>query len=90
MGIRYEAQKLDVKTVNIGKNCWIGEKAIIMPGVSIGDNAVIGAGSVVTKSVPADSIAVGNPARVIKKFDYIEKKWKKAEVEQDENISNRR
>lgn len=81
LGIRYEAQKLDVKNVDIGRNCWIGEKVIILPGVSIGDNAVIGAGSVVTKSIPADSIAVGNPARVVKKFDYIEKKWKKVEGE---------
>lgn len=55
------------KTVTIGKNVWIGAHAVILPGVSIGDDAVIGAGSVVTKSVKNKEIVVGNPARVIKK-----------------------
>lgn len=52
--------------VTIGKNVWIGGGAIIMPGVVIGDNVVIGAGSIVTKDIPKDSIAVGNPCKVIK------------------------
>ena len=54
------------KPVKIGKRVWIGSNCTILPGVSIGDNAVIGAGSVVVKSIPANAIAVGNPARVIK------------------------
>lgn len=54
--------------VVIGKNVWIGEGVAIMPGVTIGDNAVIGANSVVTKSVPPYSVAVGNPARVMKEY----------------------
>ena len=54
------------KRVNIGKNVWIGSGSIILPGVSIGDNAIIGAGSVVTRNIPENSIAVGNPAKVIK------------------------
>ena len=54
------------KRVIIGKNVWIGSGCIILPGVSIGDNAIIGAGSVVTKDIPKNSIAVGNPAKVIK------------------------
>jgi acetyltransferase-like isoleucine patch superfamily enzyme len=54
------------KTVRIGKNVWIGSGVIILPGINIGDNAVIGAGSIVTKDVPKDMIAVGNPAKVIK------------------------
>lgn len=56
------------KRVNIGKNVWIGSGSIILPGVSIGDNAIIGAGSVVTRNIPENSIAVGNPAKVIKKI----------------------
>lgn len=54
------------KPVKIGKNCWIGSGAIILPNVKIGDNTTIGAGSVVTKDVPSSCLAVGNPCRVIK------------------------
>lgn len=50
--------------VHIGRNCWIGAGAIIMPGVTIGDDSVIGAGSVVTRDIPAGVVAVGNPCRV--------------------------
>lgn len=52
--------------VHIGKNVWIGEYAVILPGVTIGEGAVIGAHAVVTKDVPAKSVVGGNPARVIK------------------------
>ena len=52
--------------VTIGNNVWIGGSVTILPGVTIGDNAVIGAGSVVTRSVPPSVVAAGNPARVIK------------------------
>lgn len=55
--------------VKIGKNVWIGSDCTILPGVEIGDGAVIGAGSVVTKSVPENTIAVGIPARVIKSIN---------------------
>ena len=54
--------------VTIEDNVWIGGGAIILPGVTIGKNTVIGAGSVVTKSIPADSLAVGNPCRIIRKL----------------------
>jgi acetyltransferase-like isoleucine patch superfamily enzyme len=50
----------------IGKNCFIGVGTIILPGVKIGDEVIIGAGSVVTKDIPSNSVSVGNPARVIK------------------------
>lgn len=52
--------------VTIGRNVWIGGGSIILPGVTIGDGTTIGAGSVVTKSIPPNSVAVGNPCRVIK------------------------
>ena len=52
--------------VHIGKNCWIGAGAIILPGVIIGDQVVVGAGSVVTKDLPSNVVAVGNPCRVVR------------------------
>ena len=52
--------------VIIGENCWIGRNVSIMKGVTIGDNCVIAANSVVTKSIPANCIAAGNPAKVVK------------------------
>ena len=55
--------------VIIGNNVWIGSGANILPGVSIGDNSIIGAGSVVIKDIPANSVAVGIPAKVIKNLD---------------------
>lgn len=55
------------KRVSIGHACWIGDSVIVLPNVQIGHGAVIGAGSVVTKDIPAFSIAVGNPAKVIRK-----------------------
>lgn len=54
------------KPVTIGHNCWIGGKAIINPGITIGKNAVIASGAVVTKDVPDNAVVGGNPARVIK------------------------
>ena len=56
----------DHAPVIIGENCWIGRNVSIMKGVTIGDNSVIAANSVVTKSVPANCIAAGNPAKVVK------------------------
>ncbi len=54
--------------VRIGKNCWIGAGAIILPGTTIGDNTVVGAGSVVTKDLPANVVAVGNPCRILREI----------------------
>ena len=54
------------RPIHIGKNVWIGSNSTILPGVTIGDNAVIGAGSIVTKDIPENMIAVGNPAKVIR------------------------
>jgi acetyltransferase-like isoleucine patch superfamily enzyme len=59
-------QWLPGKPIEIGNNVWIGMHAVITAGVTIGDNVIIGANSVVTKDIPSDSIAAGNPCRVIK------------------------
>lgn len=63
--------------VKIGNNVWIGEGAFIMPGVSIGDGCVIGAHSIVNKSIPDYTIAAGAPACVIKKYNFTTKHWEK-------------
>lgn len=54
--------------VHIGRNCWLGAGVIVLPGITIGDNSVIGAGSVVTKDVPPNVVAVGNPCRVLREI----------------------
>ena len=54
------------RDVYIGKNAWIGSNVTILPGVHIGENSVIGAGSIVTKDIPADVVAVGNPCRILR------------------------
>ncbi len=65
----YERQLLTVKPVLIQKGAWIGAGVTILPGISIGKHAIVGAASVVTKDVPDYAVAVGNPARVIKFLD---------------------
>lgn len=57
------------KPIKIGNHAWIGRRAMIFKGVTIGDRAIVGAGSVVTHDVPADSVAAGNPATIVKKID---------------------
>lgn len=52
--------------IHIGKNCWLGAGVIILPGITLGDNVVVGAGSVVTKDLPSSVVAVGNPCRVLR------------------------
>lgn len=61
--------------VKIGNDVWIGANVVILPGVTIGDRSVIGAGSVVTKDVPSDVIAVGNPCKVLRKIDQTDKEY---------------
>lgn len=62
----FEFCKTRTAPIIIGNNCWIGGGAILLPGVTIGDNVVIGAGSVVTKDIPSNTIACGNPCRVVR------------------------
>lgn len=61
------------KSINIGDDVWIGGNVSILPGVSIGSNAVIGAGSVVTHDIANDSVALGTPARIVKHLEPINK-----------------
>lgn len=61
--------------VHIGKNCWLGAGVIVLPGVTIGDNSVIGAGSVVTKDIPANVVAVGNPCKVLREINDHDKEY---------------
>jgi len=61
--------KESAKPITIGKKVWLGGNVVILPGVSIGDGAVIGAGAVVTKDIPENVVAVGNPCKVIKTID---------------------
>ncbi len=69
--------------VTIEENVWIGDSAIICKGVTIGKNSIIGAGSVVVDDIPADSIAAGNPAKVVKKLDKNEKITKRSHLFSD-------
>lgn len=55
------------KPIEVGNHVWFGGNVVVLPGVKIGDNCVIGAGSVVTKDIPENSVAVGNPCKVIRK-----------------------
>ena len=61
--------------IHIGSNCWIGAGVIILPGITIGDNVVIGAGSVVTKDLPSNVVAVGNPCRVLREVNEHDKEY---------------
>lgn len=56
------------RPITVGNNVWIGGNVVVLPGVTIGDNCVIGAGSVVVKDIPSNSLAVGNPCRVIREI----------------------
>ena len=84
--LREKAYQYNVP-VKIGRNCWLGAGVIVLPGVTIGDNTVIGAGSVVTKDIPSNVVAVGNPCRVLrpisdrdKEYYFKDKKIKLEEV----------
>jgi acetyltransferase-like isoleucine patch superfamily enzyme len=70
-------QGVETRQVVIGKNVWIGANSVILPGVKIGDNSVIGAGSTIIEDVPAYSVVAGNPAKIIKQYDSETKQWKR-------------
>ena len=61
--------------ITIGNNVWLGGNVVVLPGVTIGDNAVIGAGSVVTKDIPANMLAAGNPCKVIREITEADRRY---------------
>ena len=61
--------------IRIGRNCWLGANVVVVPGVTIGDNVVVGAGSVVTKDIPSGVVAVGNPCRILRKVGEHDRKY---------------
>jgi len=73
-------QGIRTSQVDIADNVWIGANAVILLGISIGTHAVIGAGAVVTKNVMPYTVVAGNPARIIKVWDFEQQKWKKHET----------
>lgn len=68
-------QGVNVAPIVIEDDCWIGANTVVTAGVTIGKHSVVAAGAVVTKSIPPFSVAVGNPARVIKRYDETQKEW---------------
>jgi len=71
----YQNQEITIKEIEIGENVWMGANCMVVAGVSIGKNSVIGANAVVTHDIPPFCVAVGNPARVIKRYDFEKKEW---------------
>lgn len=71
-------QGVSTLPITILNNVWIGANSVILAGVTIGEHVVIGAGSVVARDIPAFSVAVGNPAKIVKKYDFDTKEWIKA------------
>jgi galactoside O-acetyltransferase len=72
--IRKQATQFNIP-ITIGSNVWVGANTVVLPGVSIGENSVIGAGSIVTKDIPADVVAVGNPCRVLRPINIHDKEF---------------
>lgn len=73
-----DEQGINVSAITIQNDVWVGANSTILAGVTIGEHSVIGAGSVVTKDIAPYSVAVGNPARVIKRYNFEQQKWVKA------------
>lgn len=71
----YMDQHLIVGDIKIGNNCWLGNNVIVLAGVTIGDGVVVGAGSIVTKDIPSHCVAAGNPARIIKRYNFLTREW---------------
>lgn len=75
--IPYRYQKLlKIAPILIKKGCWIGQNAVILSGVTIGENTIIGSNSVVSRNIPSRCIAVGSPARILKRWDEATQRWR--------------
>ena len=74
------------KPVRIGNDCWFGANVVVCPGVTVGDNCVIGAGSIVTRDIPSNSFAAGNPCRVIREITEKDSMKYKPEILADNEI----
>jgi len=74
---KFLRQGFKAEKVVIGKNVWIGTNSVIILGVKIGDNSIIGAGSTIIEDVPPYSVVVGNPAKIIRKYDFQTKRWER-------------
>ena len=68
-----------IAEVRIGRGAWLGQNAVVLPGVSIGENSVIGANSVVCSSIPDFCVAVGSPARIVRRYNSKQTNWEKTE-----------
>lgn len=73
--------------VHIGRNVWIGANTVVLPGVTIGENSVIGAGSIVTKDIPSNVVAVGNPCRVLRAINERDRVYYYKEYKFDNTVS---
>lgn len=71
----FKTQGFDISEIIVDEDAWIGSNCVILPNVHIGRHSVLGAGSIATKDIPDYSVAVGNPAKVIKQYDFEKSKW---------------
>lgn len=71
----------NVAPIRIGRGAWIGQNAVILPGVTVGELAIVGANSVVNKDVPPRTVVAGAPARAVKRWDMLSQKWARVEDE---------
>lgn len=78
----YAKQPLEAKKVKINEGVWIGEHVIILPGVEIGKKSIVAAGAVVTKNVPEYVIVAGNPAKIIKRYNFDSKSWERENADE--------
>ena len=70
-------QGVSTKPIIIEDECWLGANVVVVPGVQIGKHSIVAAGSVVTKNIPPYSVVAGNPARLLKRYDFVKKSWEK-------------